>query len=452
MPTWSQVRHARIEGMPNTVTAEDEVVDLCRDLIRIDTSNTGDTATSAGERVAAEYVAEKLSEVGLEVTLSESEPTRASVVTRLTGADSSRPALLLHGHLDVVPAQAADWRQPPFAGEITDDGYLWGRGAVDMKDMDAMILALVRQWRRDGWTPPRDIVIAFFADEEAGSTYGAHHLVDTRPELFDGVTEAISEVGGFSVSLDSDRRLYPIQGAEKGIGWMKLTATGRAGHGSFLHEDNAVTTLAEAVARIGRHRFPLQITDTVEAFLRAAAAELGIEVDLDNPELTVDKLGPISRIVGATLRNTANPTMLSAGYKANVIPGKAEAVVDGRFLPGTQEEFERIIDELAGPDVTREWISCQQALEFPFEGALVDAMGAALIAEDPGARPVPYMLSGGTDGKALHRLGIRSYGFAPLKLPADLDFASLFHAVDERVPTEALKFGVRVLRRLVENS
>ncbi|WP_163506065.1 M20/M25/M40 family metallo-hydrolase [Fodinicola acaciae] len=440
--------------MPNTVTAEDEVVDLCRELIRIDTSNTGETATSAGERVAAEYVAEKLSEVGLEVTVSESEPTRASVVTRIAGTDSSRPALLLHGHLDVVPAQADDWTHPPFAGEITDDGYLWGRGAVDMKDMDAMILALVRQWKRDGWTPPRDLVVAFFADEEAGSIHGAHHLVETRPELFDGVTEAVSEVGGFSVSLDADRRLYPIQGAERGIGWMKLTATGRAGHGSFIHDDNAVTTLAEAVGRIGRHRFPLQMTDTVAAFLRAAAAELGIEVDLDNPELTVDKLGPISKIIGATLRNTANPTMLSAGYKANVIPGKAEAVIDGRFLPGTQEEFERTIDELAGPDVTREWVGgqAQPALEFPFEGALVDAMTAALIAEDPGARPVPYMLSGGTDGKALNRLGIRSYGFAPLKLPADLDFAALFHGVDERVPTEALRFGVRVLRRFVESA
>lgn len=429
-------------------TAEQEVVDLARDLIRIDTTNTGDTATSAGERVAAEYVAEKLAEVGIEPQIFESERGRASVVARIPGADRSRGGLLVHGHLDVVPAAAADWSVDPFAGEIRD-GYLWGRGAVDMKDMDAMTLALVRQWAREGRTPPRDIVLAYLADEEAGGALGAHFLVKRHPELFEGCTEGISEVGGFSVSLSDDLRLYLIETAQKGIAWMKVTARGRAGHGSMVHEDNAVTALCEAIARVGRYQFPLVMTGTVRQFLDEVSDALGIELDPDNPEATIAKLGGIARIVGATIRNTANPTMVNAGYKVNVIPGTVEGAIDCRVLPGQEEAFIEQIDALLGPDVQREWIEHQPALETSFDGALVDAMADALRAEDPGARPVPYMLSGGTDAKAFARLGIRGFGFSPLKLPADLDFAALFHGVDERVPVDALRFGVRVLDRFL---
>lgn len=436
---------------PAVPTAESEVVDLARDLIRIDTTNTGDSATSAGERAAAEYVAAKLDEVGISAQIYESERGRANVVARLEGSDPGRGGLVLHGHLDVVPADAADWTVDPFSGEIRDD-YLWGRGAVDMKDMDAMILAVVRQWAREGRKPPRDITLAFFADEEAGSTHGAHWLVDHHPEWFEGATEAVSEVGGFSVSVTDDLRLYLIETAEKGIEWLKLTATGKAGHGSFTHDDNAITTLAEAVSRIGRHRFPVVLTDTVRRFLEEASDALGIEFDPEEPEQAIAKLGPISRIIGATLRNTANPTMLDAGYKVNVIPGSATAAIDGRVLPGQAKEFLETIRELAGPDVRVEPTMEQIALETTFDGALVDAMADALRFEDPGARAVPYMLSGGTDGKALSRLGIRCFGFAPLRLPADLDFASLFHGVDERVPLDGLRFGVRVLDRFLSRS
>jgi acetylornithine deacetylase/succinyl-diaminopimelate desuccinylase-like protein len=428
--------------------AEREVLDLARDLIRIDTTNTGETATSAGEREAAEYVAAKLSEVGLEPRIYESEPRRASVVCRWPGEDSSRGALLLHGHLDVVPAEPADWAVHPFAGEVRD-GYLWGRGAVDMKDMDAMILALVRQWREEGRPPPRDVVLAFLADEEAGSRLGGHWLVDNHPEEFEGCTEGIGEVGGFSVTISDDLRLYLVETAEKGLAWMRLTARGRAGHGSMVHDDNAVTAISEAVAAVGRHRFPLVMTDTVRTFLAEVAEALGIELDLDEPELTIAKIGSFARAIGATIRNTANPTMLRAGYKTNVIPERAEAVVDGRFLPGQRELFEQQIAELVGPDVKQEWIVDQPALETTFDGDLVEAMSAALRAEDPGARPVPYMLSGGTDAKAFARLGIRCFGFSPLRLPPDLDFAALFHGVDERVPVDAMRFGVRVLDRLL---
>ncbi|GAA2814107.1 M20/M25/M40 family metallo-hydrolase [Nonomuraea dietziae] len=417
-------------------TGEDEVVDLCRDLIRIDSTNAGDNA-GPGERQAAEYVAEKLEEVGLEARILESDDRRSNVIARIEGEDSSRGALLLHGHLDVVPFDAGDWRHHPLSGEIAD-GCVWGRGAVDMKDMDAMILAVARQWASAGRRPPRDVVLMFTADEEAGGAYGANFLVDNHKELFEGVTEAIGEVGGFSVSL-GDRRLYLIEAAEKGMAWMRLRAKGRAGHGSMLNADNAVTELADAVARIGRHEWPVRLTPTVKRLLD----ELEIGPD------EIDRLGPLARMIGAVLRNTANPTMLQGGYKANVIPQSAEAVVDGRFLPGYEEEFFATIDELLGPNVTREFVQHQVALEFAFEGPLVRAMAQALTEEDPDGLAVPYTLSGGTDLKAFSRLGITGYGFAPLKLPADLDFSGMFHGVDERVPVDSLRFGVRVLDRFL---
>ncbi|MGF7235104.1 MAG: M20/M25/M40 family metallo-hydrolase [Frankia sp.] len=428
------------------VGAQDEVVDLCRDLLRIETVNSG--GGHGDERAAAEYVAAKLAEVGIEPTVLESEPRRTSVVARLEGADPSRPALLIHGHLDVVPAIADDWRYHPFSGEIAED-CLWGRGAVDMKDMDAMTLAVVRDLARSGRKPPRDIVVAFVADEEAGGTFGARWLVENHPHLFDGCTDAIGEVGGFSYTVSDDLRLYLVETAQKGLAWMRLTVDGRAGHGSMVSDDNAVTALCEAVARLGRHRFPIVVTPTVRAFLGELGDALGIELDTGDIEATVAKLGPISRMIGATLRNTVNPTQLDAGSKVNVIPGRATAHVDGRFLPGQEEEFIRQIDELIGPDVRRDWVVHDIALETPFSGPMVDAMGAALRAEDPAARTIPYMLSGGTDAKSFSRLGMRCFGFSPLKLPADLDFSGMFHGIDERVPLEALRFGVRVLDRFL---
>jgi acetylornithine deacetylase/succinyl-diaminopimelate desuccinylase-like protein len=432
-------------------TAQDEVVELCSELIRIDTSNP-----TSNERTAAEWVVGKLDEAGIESRLYESDPGRASVVTRVEGVDRSRPALLLHGHLDVVPADPDEWSVHPFSGE-EKDGCIWGRGAVDMKDMDAMLLALLRQWARTGEQPPRDVVVAFVADEEAGGVKGARFLVDHHPEEFDGCTEAVSEVGGFSVTLPNDVRMYPIQTAEKGMAWLRLVARGRPGHGSMQHDDNAVTRLAEAVARVGRYEFPVVMTKPVRQFLEALAEQLGVEIDLDAADkdeidALLGRLGSLSRMVGATLRNSANPTMLRAGYKSNVIPGGAEAVVDGRFLPGQEEEFERQVDALLGSGVVREWVHRDQAVETDFDGPLVEAMAAALRAEDDAALPVPYTMPGGTDAKSFERLGMRCFGFSPLLLPADLDFAPMFHGIDERVPTDALRFGVRVLGRFVAAS
>lgn len=424
--------------------AEAEVADLCRDLIRLDSSNPTST-----ERKAAEYVAEKLAEVGVEPTILESEPGRASVVGRISGTDSSRGALLIHGHLDVVPADAADWQVDPFSGEIRD-GCVWGRGAVDMKDMDAMTLAVLRQRLREGRPPPRDVVVAFVADEEAGGRYGAQWLARHHAGLFEACTEAISEVGGFSLTVHDDLRLYLIETAQKGMAWIRLTATGSAGHGSMVNDDNAVTALCEAVSRVGRHTFPVHLTPTVRTFLTQVTDALGIELDLDDPQRAVDQLGPIARMVGATLRNTVNPTQLEAGYKVNVIPQNATAHLDGRFLPGYEEDFERELDDVLGSGVQREYIHHDIALETDFDGELVDAMAAALKAEDRGARPVPYCLSGGTDAKSFSTLGIRCFGFSPLRLPPELDFTAMFHGVDERVPVDALRFGVRVLDRFLD--
>src|SRR6202011_55792 len=431
-----------------TVPAEtpvDDVVDVVSRLIRFDTTNTGDLETTKGEAECAQWVAAQLQEVGYQVEYVESgAPGRGNVFARLAGADRSRGALLIHGHLDVVPAEPADWTVHPFSGAI-EDGYVWGRGAVDMKDMVGMMIVVARQFKRAGIVPPRDLVFAFVADEEHGGHYGAQWLVANRPELFAGVTEAIGEVGGFSLTVPrrdgGERRLYLIETAEKAMMWMRLTARGRAGHGSMIHDDNAVTAVAEAAARLGRHQFPIVMTDAVEQFLKAVAEETGYSFDWNSPDLdgAVDKLGTIARIVGATLRDTANPTMLKAGYKANVIPATAEAVVDCRVLPGRMPAFEREVDELIGPNVAREWIVDLPSYETTFDGELLDAMNAALLAADPDARTVPYMMSGGTDAKAFARLGIRCFGFVPLRLPPDLDFASLFHGVDERVPVDALR-------------
>lgn len=430
---------------PAARPAADEVVELLTGLIRINTSNP-----THPERPAAEWMAERLDEVGIESTIIESAPGRASIIARVPGSNPDRKPLLIHGHLDVVPADASEWSVDPFAGEVKD-GYVWGRGAVDMKNMDAMTLAVIRDWARSGVQPERDIVLAFVSDEEAGGRQGAHWLVDNHPDYFADCTEAISEVGGFSVTVGTDLRLYLIQTAEKGIGWLKLRAEGRPGHGSMVHHDNAVTELARAVTRIGEHEFPIHVTPTVRQFLNRIAELTGLPIDPENPEPALAHLGGMARMIGASLRNTANPTMLQAGYKANVIPSSAEATIDTRFLPGHEAELFDKIDELIGEHVSCEVTTHDVAVETEFNGEIVDAMGAALRAEDPAAVAVPYLMSGGTDAKSFSQLGIRNFGFSPLLLPPDLDFSALFHGIDERVPVDALQFGVRVLDRFLRS-
>ncbi|MSO26791.1 MAG: M20/M25/M40 family metallo-hydrolase [Candidatus Nanopelagicales bacterium] len=429
--------------------AEAEVVELLADLIKIDTSNWGDSAETVGEIAAANYCADRLREAGWDPEVfTTSSAGRAGVYLRIAGTDPSAPALLLHGHLDVVPAMANDWSHPPFAAEI-DGGFVWGRGAVDMKDMDAMILVVVRGWGFTGIRPRRDVVVLFLPDEEAGSGHGSHWLAANRPEMFLGVSEAVGEVGGFSVTVRDDLRLYPIQTAEKGIRWIRLRARGRAGHGSMLHDDNAITELCDAVTRVANYNWPLRITKTVETFLDGLGSAYGVEFDPQEPEELLRKLGTLGAVVGATMRNTANPSMFSAGYKHNVIPSEAIASIDGRVIPGYEEEFESTIKMLVGDRIAIETAVSDIAIEAPFDTATVDLMASVLRAEDPGAHTLPYMMSGGTDAKAFSRFGIDCYGFSPLQMPADVDYWRLFHGIDERVSIDGLKFGVRVLDRFL---
>lgn len=424
-----------------------EVVDICRELIRIDTSNYGADG-GPGERKAAEYVAGLLDEVGIESTIHESEPGRASVVARWGGGGDRTDGLLLHGHLDVVPAAAEDWQVHPFSGEV-QDGYVWGRGAVDMKDFDAMLLQVVRDRQRSGRVPDRPVVLCFTADEEAGGHLGAEVLIRDHPEVFEGCTEAVGEVGGFSTTVRG-RRLYLVQAAERGMAWTRLTARGRAGHGSMVNHDNAVTRLAAAVTRIGSHEWPVRLTPTMRTLLAAVADLAGTEATPDNAVSLIEEFGDATRMIGAVLRNSINPTMLEAGYKVNVVPSEATAYVDGRFLPGYEDEFFATLAELCGDDVSVDYVSNQPPWEMPYEGALVDAMQQSILAEDPEAVVAPYLMSGGTDAKHFLKLGMRTYGFAPLRLPDDLDFTALFHGVDERVPVDALEFGVRVMDRFLD--
>ncbi len=427
---------------------EADCIQILQELIRIPSVNFGEGR--GDEEAVAKYCAEKLAEVGIASELVVTGEKRVNVVAKIAGSDTSRPGIVVHGHLDVVPANADDWSVDPFSGEIKD-GYIWGRGAVDMKDGDAMFLAIVRAWARAGIKPPRNLLLIFFADEEAGSVFGSRWFVKNRPELFEGYSEAISEVGGFSVTITGGHRLYFVETAEKGIQWTKITSHGNAGHGSFINPVNAVTKLARAVARIGQYEWPQRETKTGSKFFAKIAELTGEVYDPANPRPLLKHIGGAARMMGATVQNTANPTMLEAGYKANVIPGTASAVVDGRFLPGYEDELASTIRELVGEDGEIEVLVRDKALEVEFEGPLVAAMNGSILAEDPEGIPVPYLMSGGTDNKALSDLGIIGYGFSPLRLPPELDFFALFHGVDERVPVDAVKFGVRVLGRFLEN-
>ena len=426
-----------------------DAISICQTLIRIPSVNYGDG--KGDEAAVAAKVVELLLEAGIDSEIFESAPGRCNVIAHIKGVDEKRPGLVVHGHLDVVPANADDWSVDPFSAEIKD-GMIWGRGAVDMKNMDAMIIAIFRMWAKKGIKPPRNIVLAFFADEEAGSLFGSRWMVAKHPEVFKGCSEAISEVGGFSVTVAGNKRLYFIEAAQKGIHWMRLSASGRAGHGSMMNPENALTRLSEAVSKVGSYEWPQRYTKTVKVLFNKIAEVTGKKYDEKDLRPLLEEIGPMARMIGATLQNTANPTMLEAGYKANVIPQSASAVIDGRFLPGLENELNQTIKDIIGPNITVETITHDIALEVDFEGDLVESMNRSILAFDPEGIPVPYLMSGGTDNKALSELGIIGYGFSPLQLPADLDFMALFHGVDERVPVDGIKFGVNVLEEFLRNS
>ncbi len=419
---------------------------IAQDLIRFPSVNWGE-GRSDGEAEAAAYVEAELQRLGLKTRMFEPEPGRVSVVTRVEGA-APGPALVVHGHTDVVPADPKHWTVDPFGGEVKD-GMLWGRGAVDMKNMDAMMLAALGEVLESGRRPARDLVVAFFADEEAGGLLGAHWLVEHHPELFDGATEAISEVGGYSVDLKGTRA-YLLQTGEKALVWIRLTARGRVSHGSMLNRQNAVTRLAEAVVAVGREDWPIRLTDTTRALVDELGRILGVDPQQAGPDAVVLETGTAAGFLLATLRTTTNPTVLTAGYKHNVVPDEASALIDMRTLPGEEEQVLARVRQLVGDDIEVDVVHTDIGLENPFSGPLVDRIVELLGRHDPGAPVLPYLLSGGTDNKSMAALGITGYGFAPLKLPEGFDYQALFHGVDERVPISALEFGHRVLTDLLQ--
>lgn len=437
--------------MALTVDAElgEEAVKHLQALIRIDTTNP-----PGNETPAAEYLADLLSSAGIAPTLVGADPTRKNVVARVKG-DGSKPPLLLGAHLDVVPAEPESWRHPPFSGAIAD-GYLWGRGAIDMKHMAVMSALVLARLKREGVRLTRDVIFAGVADEEAGCDFGSKWLVDNHPDLV-RAEFALGEAGAFTVYLNG-RAVYPVQVAEKGVVWMRLRATGNPGHGSLPKENNAVAKIGRAVDRLARTRLPPHRTKVVERYLAALASTMpfprsALVKRLFSPRIRDLVLGKLpdrgaAAALAAALSNTAVPTVLRAGSKINVVPGVAEAEVDGRQLPGQTAadlvaEVRRVIED---PDVEVEILREMPPVENTPESALWDLMRAGLEAAHPGAIVVPYLAPGFTDAKNWSRLGTRCYGFMPLRFPDDgVKFGDLFHGHDERIPVEGLKWGASLL-------
>jgi len=434
--------------MTDINTLEENVVKICSDLIKIDTTNYGNNE-SVGENLAAEYVSEFLNNLKIENKVVGPDNKRCSVLARIEGTNKDLPDLVLHGHLDVVPVEKEKWTKEAFKAVIDKD-LLWGRGAVDMKNGNAMILGSIAHLIKEGWKPKRNITLAMFADEEAGGKYGSHFAVNNYGQYFENATEAVGEVGGFSHTLSNGVRLYLIETAQKGIAWMKLTAKGTAGHGSMINSDNAISKISKAINSLTNHKFPITLKDAVFQLLQETAKATNQQFDPKDPEKIILQLGSLAKLVSATTKNTANPTMLNAGYKVNVIPGEANVYVDGRFLPGHQDTFLNEIKSIVGEEIDVQAETFDVALEAPFENELVNKMITALEQEDPLAKVVPYMLSGGTDAKAMSKFNIKAYGFTPLMLPNDLDFTSLFHGHDERIPIKSLKFGARTMYRFLK--
>ncbi|MFJ4170751.1 M20/M25/M40 family metallo-hydrolase [Paenarthrobacter sp. NPDC089714] len=426
-------------------TGEEEVCRLTSELIKIDTTNHG-SGKSVGERAAAEYVAALLAEVGIESKFYELEPGRTNVIARWKGLDSDLPALLLHGHLDVVPADPTEWSVDPFGGVIKD-GMIWGRGAVDMKNMVAMILASVRELVAEGFTPNRDIILAFLADEEDNSNFGSRWLVKEHPEVFAGADVAISEVGGYSVDING-RPVFMVQTGEKGILWLRLHSRGRAGHASQLNDENAILKLAEALVRIGGEPWPVTLTATTSRLLEELKDIAGFDPDTDPVEV-FNSTGTCAPFVVPGLMNVANSTMIEGGYKQNVIPSDATALIDVRVLPGQRDEVLERVRTLAGPHVEVVVEDDVAAIETTFDGQIIEAIKSSIARFRPDARVVPYLMPAGTDNAMLAEIGIRGFGFVPLLLPDGYDFPAMFHGADERVPLDALVFGQAVLTDLI---
>jgi len=440
-------------SMPNWSSLSDETVRHLQALIRLDTTNP-----PGHEILAADYLATQLRTEGFEPIVLESAPGRGNLVVRLKGSGEGAP-LLLYSHIDVVGAEPAHWQHPPFAGEIAD-GYIWGRGAVDMKGAVAQQLVTLLTLKREGVALKRDVIFAATADEETGATYGMQWLAQQHADLV-RAEYGLSEIGGYNMDFEG-KPVYVIQVAEKGMCWLKLHAKGRPGHGSQPHDDNAVVHVARAVDRLATRGLPYHVCPAAASFLVAAGAAVGGQMGETLNKMAAPETGPAALqtlkghslygYLNAIMHNTVSPTGLAAGYKANVIPGEAEATLDGRSLPGfsTEMVLAEIRDVLGGTfefELIRDSPPVQTSSDTP----LFAKLAAALKRHDPQAvGVVPHMMTGGTDAKYLVNLGVATYGFAPIQLPPDLRFMDLLHGHNERAPIAGLGWGVRVLYEVVK--
>ena len=425
-------------------------VELLQQLIRFDTTNP-----PGNEAECIAYLRRLLEDAGCEVELYAKDPARPNLVARLRGRGNRAP-LLLQGHVDVVTTTAQDWTRPPFAGELVD-GWVWGRGALDMKGGVAMMVSAVLRAASEGTDLPGDIILAVLADEEAGGDYGAKFLVEEHAHLFDGVEYSLGEFGGFTLEI-AGRSVYPIQVAEKQICWLKATVPGRGGHGALPQRGGTMARLGKLLSDLDRKRTPVHVTPVARAMIEAIAAAVprpnrDVLRALLRPRLTDrmlpllgDRAGPMEGL----LRNTVNATIIRAGEKVNVVPATVDVELDARALPGFgPDDVMAEVRDLVGHDIELELVRYDpgpQTLRLD----QFETLAGILRELEPAAAPVPMLQGGVTDARFFARLGIQNYGFLPLRLPGDFRFTNLIHAADERVPADAIEFGAEAVFRALQ--
>jgi acetylornithine deacetylase/succinyl-diaminopimelate desuccinylase-like protein len=423
--------------------------ELLQELIRFDTTNP------PGNEVACiEFVQQHLEQAGCETQIYAKDPARPNLVSRLPGGDA--PPLLLYGHVDVVTTAGQRWTHPPFEARL-EHGYLWGRGALDMKGGVTMLLQAFLRAKREGVSLPGDLVLAVLADEEGGGNLGAGFLVEEHPELFAGMRYALGEFGGFTLPI-AGKRFYPVQVAEKQICWLKATIRGPGGHGALVQRGGTVARLGKLLRDLDRKRLPVHVTPVVREFVERIAAELprkeaAVMRSLLKPRLAdaaLRLLGERAATMEPMLRNTVNATIIRAGEKINVVPSEIEVELDGRALPGfTPDEVIGELRTVVGDDVELELVRHDPSPSIPDLG-LFETLAGVIGELDPGGIPVPLLQIGVTDGRFFSRLGVQTYGFLPMRLPADFAFTKLIHAADERIPVDALDFGAECVWRAVQ--
>ncbi|MCU0499735.1 MAG: M20/M25/M40 family metallo-hydrolase [Anaerolineae bacterium] len=418
--------------------------ELLQHLIRFDTTNP-----PGNESACIAYVDELLREAGFETLIVGKTPDRTNLITRLKGRGDA-PPLLLYGHVDVVPTVGQTWQRPPFSGDLID-GYVWGRGALDMKGPDVMLITALMRAKAEGRELAGDVILTLVSDEEVGGQYGARYLVEQHPEQFAGVKYALGEFGGFSMYIGS-KRFYPIMVAERRVCTVRATFRGAGGHGAMRHTGTAMGKLGRFLSHLDAQRLPVRVHPIVQQMIEIISRESDEPVkslilrllDPAQTDQILDQIGNTARIFDPLMHNTANPTMVQGGTKINVIPSEVHVDLDGRLAPGvTTEEF---LAELRAVSADAEFtVLIDDDFTPQSDLSLFEMLSGILTDADPGGIPMPYIVSGATDGRIFSKLGIQTYGFVPMLLPEDFNFAATIHAADERIPVSSLEFGANAV-------